>query len=75
MSKYCICEFERLEQGDTLYAYKDIGSGITRPILYSQIKYCPVCGKELPTPSIESSEIEIHDIVDKRTYKKYFVSS
>ena len=45
--KECICEREGLEQGDTLYYHTSWDGGeeynYIRPI-----RYCPICGKELP---------------------------
>ena len=44
MDKECVCTREDLEQGDTLYIERD-WMVVIRPI-----KYCPICGKELPNP-------------------------
>lgn len=43
----CVCEREGLEKGDTLYMYSSWEGGIAFDSI-SNIKYCPVCGKELP---------------------------
>ena len=43
----CICEYEGLEQGDTLYIERSWDGGIEFNYIRN-IKYCPVCGRELP---------------------------
>lgn len=43
----CICEYEELEQGDTLYL-EDYWEGGYEFRKIRPIKYCPICGKELP---------------------------
>ena len=43
----CICEYECLEKGDTLYKYSSWDGGIEF-IHIHPIKYCPICGRELP---------------------------
>ena len=45
--KKCICEYEDLEQGDTLYIEHSWDGGIEFDYIRN-IKFCPVCGKELP---------------------------
>ena len=45
--KECVCEREGLEKGDTLYVERSWDGGIEFNYI-SNIKYCPVCGKELP---------------------------
>ncbi len=45
--KECICGKEDLEQGDTLYFHTSWDGG--EEYLYIRpIKYCPICGRELP---------------------------
>ena len=43
----CVCEYEGLEQGDTLYIERSWDGGIEFNYIRN-IKYCPVCGRELP---------------------------
>ena len=43
------CGYYDLEQGDTLYAYFSEDHGMCFDYICN-IKYCPVCGKELPAP-------------------------
>ena len=43
----CVCEYEDLEQGDTLYIERSWDGGIEFDYIRN-IKFCPVCGKELP---------------------------
>ena len=43
----CICEAFGLEKGDTLYISADWDGGIGFDYI-RDIKFCPVCGKELP---------------------------
>ena len=45
-NKKCICEEYGLEQGDTLYVSSDWDGGIGFDYI-RDIKYCPICGKEL----------------------------
>ena len=45
--KKCICEENDLEQGDTLYTMSSWDGGIGFDYI-RDIKYCPVCGRELP---------------------------
>lgn len=42
-----VCRYHELEQGDTLYRYSSWDGGIGFEYIYN-IRYCPVCGKELP---------------------------
>ena len=43
----CVCEYEGLECGDTLYIESSWDGGIEFRHIRN-IKYCPVCGKKLP---------------------------
>lgn len=43
----CFCEERGLEKGDTLYISADWDGGIGFDYI-RDIKFCPVCGKELP---------------------------
>ena len=43
----CICESNDFEQGDTLYYHTSWDGGVEYNYIRN-IKYCPVCGKELP---------------------------
>ena len=43
----CFCEERGLEKGDTLYVSADWDGGIGFDYIRN-IKFCPVCGKELP---------------------------
>lgn len=43
----CICKYEGLECGDTLYIESSWDGGIEFRHIRN-IKYCPVCGKKLP---------------------------
>ena len=43
----CICEYHELEQGDTLYVLRSWDGGLDFNYIWD-IKYCPICGKELP---------------------------
>ena len=45
--KECVCETEGLERGDTLYVERSWDGGIEFNYI-QPIKFCPVCGKELP---------------------------
>lgn len=45
--KQCACEYHELYQGDTLYRETSWDGGIGFDYI-RDIKYCPVCGKELP---------------------------
>lgn len=45
--KECICEREELEQGDTLYYHTSWDGGEEYSYI-RPIRYCPICGKELP---------------------------
>lgn len=45
--KECVCKSEGLEKGDTLYVERSWDGGIEFNYI-PNIKYCPVCGKELP---------------------------
>ena len=42
------CEWHDLEVGDTLYISSDWDGGIAFDYI-RDIKYCPVCGRKLPT--------------------------
>lgn len=42
------CEWHDLEAGDTLYISSDWDGGIAFDYI-RDIKYCPVCGRKLPT--------------------------
>lgn len=44
------CDYYDLEKGDTLYASSSWDGGIGFDYIHN-IKYCPVCGKELPEES------------------------
>lgn len=46
MEEKCFCEYNGLEQDDTLYISSDWDNGIGFERV--RIKYCPVCGKLLP---------------------------
>lgn len=46
-TKQCECEYHSLEKGNTLYVYESWDGGIDFNAI-KNIKYCPVCGKELP---------------------------
>ena len=43
----CVCKERGLEKGDTLYISADWDGGIGFDYIHN-IKFCPVCGKELP---------------------------
>ena len=43
----CVCKDRGLEKGDTLYISADWDGGIGFDYIHN-IKFCPVCGKELP---------------------------
>ena len=43
----CICEYEELEKGDTLFKHSSWEGGYEFKYI-RPIRYCPVCGKELP---------------------------
>lgn len=43
----CVCEYHSLERGDTLYVSADWDGGIGFDYI-RDIRFCPVCGKELP---------------------------
>lgn len=43
----CVCEIESLEKGDILY-YHTSWEGGEEYRYIRPIKYCPICGKELP---------------------------
>ena len=43
----CVCKDRGLEKGDTLYISADWDGGIGFDYIRN-IKFCPVCGKELP---------------------------
>lgn len=45
--KKCVCEYYELEQGDTLYVSAHWDGGLAFDYI-RDIKFCPVCGKELP---------------------------
>lgn len=47
MNEECMCKREELEQGDTLYKESSWDGGIEFNYI-RPIKYCPICGKELP---------------------------
>ena len=42
-----VCRYHELEQGDTLYRYTSWDGGVGFDYIRN-IRYCPVCGKELP---------------------------
>ena len=42
-----VCRYHELETGDTLYHYSSWDGGIGFDYIHN-IRYCPVCGKELP---------------------------
>ncbi len=46
--KKCACEWHDLEKGDTLYVFTSWDGGVGYEYI-RDIKYCPVCGKELPS--------------------------
>ena len=48
MEKLCDCEYLDLEKGDTLYYATSDDCAINYNFI-NNIKYCPCCGKELPT--------------------------
>lgn len=41
------CRYFNLEQGDTLYRWSDWDGGIGFDYIHN-IRFCPVCGRELP---------------------------
>ena len=55
MNKQCACEYHDLKQGDYLYKYSSWDGGINFEYI-ENIKYCPVCGKELPSEEDEDQE-------------------
>lgn len=48
----CICEYYSLERGDTLYVSADWDGGIGFDYI-RDIRFCPVCGKELPEERLQ----------------------
>lgn len=42
-----VCRYHELEKGDTLYRYTSWDGGLGFDYIHN-IRYCPVCGKELP---------------------------
>ena len=49
----CSCDDYVLEKGDTLYAYFSDEYGMRFDYIEG-IKYCPVCGKELPEAKVRT---------------------
>ena len=47
ISKTCDCEYNDLEDGDTLYVYNSWDGGIMFDAIHD-IHFCPYCGKRLP---------------------------
>lgn len=47
MEEECVCKDRGLEKGDTLYISSDWDGGIGFDYIHN-IKFCPVCGRELP---------------------------
>lgn len=43
----CVCEYYSLERGDMLYVSADWDGGIGFDYI-RDIRFCPICGKELP---------------------------
>lgn len=47
-----VCKYYGLEQGDTLYRWSDWDGGIGFDYIHN-IRFCPVCGRELPEDWLE----------------------
>ena len=50
-----VCRYYALEQGDTLYRFTSWDGGVGYDYI-NNIRYCPVCGKELPREGAKTEE-------------------